>query len=166
MVINNNDLIEEAIKRRGLEIDKPFKIKFNQLDYAKLNDEEVFKISFINNEYVLHLVKEPKIKWSNICDFLFDNKNDIEFEFIDDECINPLEIKTRAEDIYKKYISLIREYNNDNPDKPIYFAVRHFLLDRRVEIITQLDILADILGYSVRKVENDIDNKDFNNREN
>lgn len=35
MRINNNDLIEEAMKRRGFETDRPLRIRFNKKDIER-----------------------------------------------------------------------------------------------------------------------------------
>lgn len=159
MRINNNDLIEEAMKRRGFETDRPLRIRFNKKDYASCNEEEVFKLSKINDEYVLHLANKEGISL-NFYDFLFDNKNDIDVEFVGDKEINPADIKQKAEELYRKYIERAKEHNKNNVISPTdFFSGAKKIFERNI-LTAKLDILAEILGYDIKKVKSDIESED------
>lgn len=156
MRINNNDLIQEAIKRRGLELDRPFKAKYNELNYATLNEEQVFELSLINGEYVLRLAKEKNITSLMLLDLLFDNKKDIEIEFVGDKEIKPIDVKRNADKLYCKYIKLAKEHNKNNSIEPRDFICGAKRIFESNKIIAKLEVLSDILGYDYRKVSNDI----------
>ena len=165
MRINNNDLIQEAIKRRGLELDRPFKAKYNELNYATLNEEQVFELSLINGEYVLRLAKDKNITSLMpldllfdimLLDLLFDNKNDIEIEFVGDKEIKPIDVKRNADKLYCKYIKLAKEHNKNNSIEPTDFIGGAKRIFESNKIIAKLELLSDILGYDYRKVSNDI----------
>lgn len=159
MRVNNNDLIEEAMKRRGFETDRPLRIRFNKKDYAGYNGENVFKVSKRNDEYVLHLANKEGISL-NFYDFLFDNKNDIDVEFVGDKEINPADIKAKAEELYRKYIERAKEHNKNNVISPTdFFSGAKKIFERNI-LTAKLDILAEILGYNNEKVKKDIESED------
>lgn len=157
MRINNNDLIEEAMKRRGFETDRPLRIRFNKEDYAGFNGEKVFKVSKRNDEYVLHLANKEGISL-NFYDFLFDNKNDIDVEFVGDKEINPIDIKNQVCKLYCKYIELSKIYRNET------ISVADLVGETGIPIIyniaNKLEVLAEILGYDIKKVKRDIESED------
>lgn len=157
MRINNNDLIEEAMKRRGFETDRPLRIRFNKEDYAGFNGEKVFKVSKRNDEYVLHLANKEGISL-NFYDFLFDNKNDIDVEFVGDKEINPIDIKNQVCKLYCKYIELSKIYRNET------ISVADLVGETGIPIIyniaNKLEVLAEILGYNIKKVKRDIESED------
>lgn len=157
MRINNNDLIEEAMKRRGFETDRPLRIRFNKKDYASCNEEEVFKLSKINDEYVLHLANKEGISL-NFYDFLFDNKNDIDVEFVGDKEINPIDIKNQVCKLYCKYIELSKIYRNETIS--VADLVGETGIPRTYNIANKLEVLAEILGYNNEKVKRDIESED------
>lgn len=157
MRINNNDLIEEAMKRRGFETDRPLRIRFNKKDYASCNEEEVFKLSKINDEYVLHLANKEGISL-NFYDFLFDNKNDIDVEFVGDKEINPIDIKNQVCKLYCKYIELSKIYRNETIS--VADLVGETGIPRTYNIANKLEVLAEILGYNNEKVKKDIERED------
>ena len=157
MKINNNDLIEEAMKRRGFETDRPLRIRFNKKDYASCNEEEVFKLSKINDEYVLHLANKEGISL-NFYDFLFDNKNDIDVEFVGDKEINPIDIKNQVCKLYCKYIELSKIYRNETIS--VADLVGETGIPRTYNIANKLEVLAEILGYNNEKVKKDIESED------
>lgn len=154
MKINNNDLIEEAMKRRGFQTDRPLRIRFNKKDYASCNEEEVFKLSKINDEYVLHLANKEGISL-NFYDFLFDNKNDIDVEFVGDKEINPIDIKNKVCKLYCKYIELSKIYRNETIS--VADLVGETGIPRTYNIANKLEVLAEILGYNNEKVKKDIE---------
>lgn len=159
MRINNNDLIEEAMKRRGFETDRPLRIRFNKKDYAGFNGENVFKLSKIDDEYVLHLANDINSIGFNLYDFLFDNKNDIDVEFVGDKEINPADIKAKAEELYRKYIECAKEHNKNNVISPTdFFSGAKKIFERNI-LTAKLDILAEILGYDIKKVKKDIESE-------
>lgn len=157
MRINNNDLIQEAMKRCGLEVDKPFKIKSSNGVYSWMsygNSKErvtVFKISKVDNEYIIHDANYIKNIFCGIGELLFDFN--VEFELIENKEYKPIDIKSRAEKLYCKYIKLAKEYNNNNNIEPTDFIGGAFESNK---IISKLEVLSDILGYDYRKVSNDI----------
>lgn len=157
MKINNNDLIEEAMKRRGFQTDRPLRIRFNKKDYAGFNGEEVFKLSKINDEYVLHLANKEGISL-NFYDFLFDNKNDIDVEFVGDKEINPIDIKNQVCKLYCKYIELSKIYRNETIS--VADLVGETGIPRTYNIANKLEVLAEILGYDIKKVKKDIESED------
>lgn len=157
MRINNNDLIEEAMKRRGFETDRPLRIMFNKKDYASFNEDEVFKLSKINDEYVLHLANKEGISL-NLYDFLFDNKNDIDVEFVGDKEINPIDIKNQVCKLYCKYIELSKIYRNETIS--VADLVGETGIPRTYNIANKLEVLAEILGYNNEKVKKDIESED------
>lgn len=160
MRINNNDLIEEAMKRRGFETDRPLRIRFNKKDYAGFNGEKVFKVLKRNDEYVLHLANKEGI-CLNFYDFLFDNKNDIDVEFVGDKEINPADIKEKAEEFYRKYIERAKEHNKNNVISPTdFFSGAKKIFERNI-LTAKLDILAEILGYDIKKVKSDIESEGY-----
>lgn len=157
MRINNNDLIEEAMKRRGFETDRPLRIRFNKKDYAGFNGEKVFKVSKRNDEYVLHLANKEGISL-NFYDFLFDNKNDIDVEFVGDKEINPIDIKNQVCKLYCKYIELSKIYRNETIS--VADLVGETGIPRTYNIANKLEVLAEILGYDIKKVKKDIESED------
>ena len=157
MKINNNDLIEEAMKRRGFETDRPLRIRFNKKDYAGFNGEKVFKVSKRNDEYVLHLANKEGISL-NFYDFLFDNKNDIDVEFVGDKEINPIDIKNQVCKLYCKYIELSKIYRNETIS--VADLVGETGIPRTYNIANKLEVLAEILGYNNEKVKKDIESED------
>lgn len=157
MRINNNDLIEEAMKRRGFETDRPLRIRFNKKDYAGFNGEKVFKVSKRNDEYVLHLANKEGISL-NFYDFLFDNKNDIDVEFVGDKEINPIDIKNQVCKLYCKYIELSKIYRNETIS--VADLVGETGIPRTYNIANKLEVLAEILGYDIKKVKRDIESED------
>lgn len=157
MRINNNDLIEEAMKRRGFETDRPLRIRFNKEDYAGFNGEKVFKVSKRNDEYVLHLANKEGISL-NFYDFLFDNKNDIDVEFVGDKEINPIDIKNQVCKLYCKYIELSKIYRNETIS--VADLVGETGIPRTYNIANKLEVLAEILGYNNEKVKKDIERED------
>nr|DAV52515.1 MAG TPA: hypothetical protein [Caudoviricetes sp.] len=157
MRINNNDLIEEAMKRRGFETDRPLRIRFNKKDYAGFNGEKVFKVSKRNDEYVLHLANKEGISL-NFYDFLFDNKNDIDVEFVGDKEINPIDIKNQVCKLYCKYIELSKIYRNETIS--VADLVGETGIPRTYNIANKLEVLAEILGYNNEKVKKDIESED------
>lgn len=157
MRINNNDLIEEAMKRRGFETDRPLRIRFNKKDYAGYNGENVFKVSKRNDEYVLHLANKEGISL-NFYDFLFDNKNDIDVEFVGDKEINPIDIKNQVCKLYCKYIELSKIYRNETIS--VADLVGETGIPRTYNIANKLEVLAEILGYNNEKVKKDIESED------
>lgn len=157
MRINNNDLIEEAMKRRGFETDRPLRIRFNKKDYAGFNGEKVFKVSKRNDEYVLHLANKEGISL-NFYDFLFDNKNDIDVEFVGDKEINPIDIKNQVCKLYCKYIELSKIYRNETIS--VADLVGETGIPRTYNIANKLEVLAEILGYNNEKVKKDIERED------
>lgn len=159
MKINNNDLIEEAMKRRGFETDRPLRIRFNKKDYAGFNGENVFKLSKIDNEYVLHLANNINSIWFNLYDFLFDNKNDIDVEFVGDKEINPIDIKNQVCKLYFKYIELSKIYRNETIS--VADLVGETGIPRTYNIANKLEVLAEILGYDIKKVKKDIEREDY-----
>lgn len=158
MRINNNDLIEEAMKRRGFETDRPLRIRFNKKDYAGFNGEKVFKVSKRNDEYVLHLANKEGISL-NFYDFLFDNKNDIDVEFVGDKEINPIDIKNQVCKLYCKYIELSKIYRNETIS--VADLVGETGIPRTYNIANKLEVLAEILGYDIKKVKKDIEREDY-----
>lgn len=157
MRINNNDLIEEAMKRRGFETDRPLRIRFNKKDYAGFNGEKVFKVLKRNDEYVLHLANKEGISL-NFYDFLFDNKNDIDVEFVGDKEINPIDIKNQVCKLYCKYIELSKIYRNETIS--VADLVGETGIPRTYNIANKLEVLAEILGYNNEKVKKDIERED------
>lgn len=157
MRINNNDLIEEAMKRRGFETDRPLRIRFNKKDYAGFNGEKVFKVSKRNDEYVLHLANKEGISL-NFYDFLFDNKNDIDVEFVGDKEINPIDIKNQVCKLYCKYIELSKIYRNETIS--VADLVGETGIPRIYNIANKLEVLAEILGYDIKKVKSDIESEE------
>lgn len=157
MRINNNDLIEEAMKRRGFETDRPLRIRFNKKDYAGFNGEKVFKVSKRNDEYVLHLANKEGISL-NFYDFLFDNKNDIDVEFVGDKEINPIDIKNQVCKLYCKYIELSKIYRNETIS--VADLVGETGIPRTYNIANKLEVLAEILGYNNEKVKKDIESEE------
>lgn len=157
MRINNNDLIEEAMKRRGFETDRPLRIRFNKKDYAGFNGEKVFKVLKRNDEYVLHLANKEGISL-NFYDFLFDNKNDIDVEFVGDKEINPIDIKNQVCKLYCKYIELSKIYRNETIS--VADLVGETGIPRTYNIANKLEVLAEILGYNNEKVKKDIESED------
>lgn len=158
MKINNNDLIEEAMKRRGFETDRPLRIRFNKKDYAGFNGEKVFKVSKRNDEYVLHLANDINSIGFNLYDFLFDNKNDIDVEFVGDKEINPIDIKNQVCKLYCKYIELSKIYRNETIS--VADLVGEKEIPRTYNIANKLEVLAKILGYNNEKVKKDIESED------
>lgn len=158
MRINNIDLIEEAMKRRGFETDRPLRIRFNKKDYAGFNGEKVFKVSKRNDEYVLHLANKEGISL-NFYDFLFDNKNDIDVEFVGDKEINPIDIKNQVCKLYCKYIELSKIYRNETIS--VADLVGETGIPRTYNIANKLEVLAEILGYDIKKVKSDIEREDY-----
>lgn len=158
MRINNNDLIEEAMKRRGFETDRPLRIRFNKKDYAGYNGKNVFKLSKKDNEYVLHLANKEGISL-NFYDFLFDNKSDIDVEFVGDKEINPIDIKNQVCKLYCKYIELSKIYRNETIS--VADLVGETGIPRTYNIANKLEVLAEILGYDIKKVKKDIEREDY-----
>lgn len=161
MRINNNDLIEEAMKRRGFETDRPLRIRgLTRKIMQDLTEKKVFKVLKRNDEYVLHLANKEGIGF-NFYDFLFDNKNDIDVEFVGDKEISPADIKAKAEELYRKYIERAKEHNKNNVISPTdFFSGAKKIFERNI-LTAKLDILAEILGYDIKKVKSDIEREDY-----
>lgn len=74
--------------------------------------------------------------------------------------ISPADIKEKAEELYRKYIERAKEHNKNNVISPTDFfggAKKIF----EINILTaKLDILAEILGYDIKKVKKDIESED------
>lgn len=128
------------------------------MEKYRINGEKVFKVLKRNDEYVLHLANKEGISL-NFYDFLFDNKNDIDVEFVGDKEINPADIKEKAEELYRKYIERAKEHNKNNVISPTdFFSGAKKIFERNI-LTAKLDILAEILGYDIKKVKTDIESE-------
>ena len=163
MRINNNDLIETALKRIGFELDRPFKLKINNKEYFTLSvygkgESDIFKISKIDGEYKMSNAYEDNVLFY---DLIFNNDIDLTVEFVGEKEENLSEIKTRAEREYSKCINTFREYKNINPSpySTISSIARDYEL-RRYVTLCKLDVLRIVLGYNPEKVKTDVESEE------
>lgn len=164
MRINNNDLIETALKRIGFELDRPFKLKINDINeyYEHSNwgkeDSYVFKFSKKDGEIKLYDGNGDSFEFYYL---IFDNKIDLKIEFVGDKEEDLSEIKARAEREYSKCINTFREYKNINPSP--YSLISSIARDyelRRYVTLCKLDVLRIVLGYSLEKVKTDVESEE------
>ena len=74
--------------------------------------------------------------------------------------INPADIKEKAEELYRKYIERAKEHNKNNVISPTdFFSGAKKIFERNI-LTAKLDILAEILGYDIKKVKSDIESED------
>lgn len=75
--------------------------------------------------------------------------------------INPADIKEKAEELYRKYIERAKEHNKNNVISPTdFFSGAKKIFERNI-LTAKLDILAEILGYDIKKVKSDIERDDY-----
>lgn len=73
--------------------------------------------------------------------------------------INPADIKEKAEELYRKYIERAKEHNKNNVISPTdFFSGAKKIFERNI-LTAKLDILAEILGYDIKKVKRDIESE-------
>lgn len=73
---------------------------------------------------------------------------------------NANDVKARAEEMYKKYISLAKENSSNNNLSKMDFFTGYKKIFERNTIIAKLDVLAYVLGYTTQKVKDDIERED------
>lgn len=131
MVVNNNDLIEEAMKRYGIEPDRLFNLKINGIRYyigffahekdKKITEIDEFFFTKINGAYVFcDSYGRMKYKYTfsreHIAYILFSN-NDIEINYVD----KPIEKAKENNKIeYKSFLDYKHENIWNGKEKYIY----------------------------------------------
>ena len=71
-----------------------------------------------------------------------------------------IDVKNRADFLYKKYISLAKKSSEDNvlsPFEPLDFLANMRKTLNRNRIFQKLEVLQEILGYDFEKVKHDIE---------
>ena len=68
-----------------------------------------------------------------------------------------IDTKSRADFLYRKYISLAKKSSEDNVLSPLDFEGSTRKIFERNSIIAKLEVLQEILGYSYYKNKHDIE---------
>lgn len=175
MVVNNNDLIEEAMKRYGIEPDRLFNLKVNGVRFCvgffahakdkKVTEVDEFFFTKIDGVYVFcdnygRMKDIDRFSGEEIVRILFSNK-DIEINYVDKPIErakeNNIKICMHVEKLYKKYIRLAKISSEDNTlDSRDFLGSVKKINDRNI-ILAKLDILTELLGYDTSDVKRDLE---------
>lgn len=119
-------------------------------------DKQISDIKYEINE-LIRGVSEDGRTGSDVCREL-QYINELLDELIKE--INPADIKEKAEELYRKYIERAKEHNKNNVISPTdFFSGAKKIFERNI-LTAKLDILAEILGYDIKKVKKDIESEE------
>lgn len=111
----------------------------NMLEYIQNNDDYKFLIDKPDKGYTIRIHLSSSM-----------NK----------KVLQRIDVKHRADFLYKKYISLAKKYSEDNvlsPFEPLDFVANMRKTLNRDRIFQKLEVLREILGYSYDKIKYDIE---------